>query len=74
MWMRFSLRTGGADYADAPNAVGTFPGILRSNVFNVLFSQLGDFEGKSFLDLFGGSGIMGLEAFSRGFEAVITLL
>lgn len=44
---------------------------VRQGVFNVLFSQLGDFEGKSFLDLFGGSGIMGLEAFSRGFEKVL---
>ena len=30
-----------------------------------------DFEEKSFLDLFGGSGIMGLEALSRGFEEVV---
>ena len=39
----------------------------RMGVFNTLYSLLGDFEGKSFLDMFGGSGIMGLEALSRGF-------
>lgn len=44
---------------------------VRQGVFNVLFSELGDFEGKSFLDLFGGSGIMGLEALSRGFDEVV---
>ena len=43
---------------------------VRQGVFNTLFSLIGDFEGKSFLDLFGGSGIMGLEAISRGFEEV----
>lgn len=44
---------------------------VRQGVFNVLFSELGSFEGKSFLDLFGGSGIMGLEALSRGFQEVV---
>lgn len=43
---------------------------VRMGVFNTLFSILGEFGGKSFLDLFGGSGIMGLEALSRGFEKV----
>ena len=44
---------------------------VRQGVFNVLFSELGNFENKSFLDLFGGSGIMGLEALSRGFSEVL---
>ena len=44
---------------------------VRQGVFNVLFSERGSFEGKSFLDLFGGSGIMGLEALSRGFQEVV---
>lgn len=43
---------------------------VRMGVFNTLFSILGEFEGKSFLDVFGGSGVMGLEALSRGFESV----
>ena len=29
---------------------------VRMGVFNTLYSILGDFEGKSFLDVFGGSG------------------
>ena len=43
---------------------------VRMGVFNTLFSILGEFGGKCFLDMFGGSGIMGLEALSRGFEEV----
>lgn len=43
---------------------------VRMGVFNTLYSLIGDFEGKSFLDVFGGSGVMGLEALSRGFSKV----
>lgn len=43
---------------------------VRMGVFNTLYSIIGDFESKSFLDVFGGSGIMGLEALSRGFSRV----
>lgn len=43
---------------------------VRQGVFNTLYSLIGNFEGKSFLDVFGGSGIMGLEALSRGFVEV----
>ena len=44
---------------------------VRQGVFNTLFSMIGEFQEKSFLDLFGGSGVMGLEALSRGFEDVV---
>ncbi len=44
---------------------------VRMGVFNTLFSILGEFEDKTFLDVFGGSGIMGLEALSRGFNDVL---
>lgn len=44
---------------------------VRMGVFNTLYSIMEEFEGKSFLDLFGGSGIMGLEALSRGFVDVV---
>ena len=43
---------------------------VRMGVFNTLYSILGEFSDKSFLDVFGGSGIMGLEALSRGFKFV----
>ena len=43
---------------------------VRMGIFNMLYSVIGDFSDKTFLDLFGGSGIMGLEALSRGFKHV----
>ena len=44
---------------------------VRQGIFNTLYSLIGDFESKYFLDVFGGSGIMGIEAISRGFKEVI---
>ena len=43
---------------------------VRQGIFNTLFSLIGEFEGKYFIDLFGGSGIISIEALSRGFEGV----
>ena len=45
---------------------------VRMALFNTLQSLI-DFEGASFLDMFAGSGIMGLEALSRGFEHVTAI-
>jgi len=44
-----------------------------SRVREALFNILGDIEGLSFLDLFSGSGIMALEALSRGASHAISL-
>lgn len=41
----------------------------RQGIFNTLGAMI-DFEGKIFFDMFAGSGIMGLEALSRGFDVV----
>lgn len=38
----------------------------RETLFSMLTSRLGTFEGLSVLDLFAGSGALGLEALSRG--------
>ena len=38
-----------------------------------LFSILGNLEGESFLDLFAGSGVVGIEAASRGAEPVLLI-
>lgn len=45
---------------------------IRESIFSTLFSVI-NFEEKSFLDVFAGSGIMGLEALSRGFNNVLAL-
>ena len=69
--------TGGEKYkgrrVQAPDEKITRPTLskVRMGVFNVLYSLIGDFEGKNFLDMFGGFGIMGLEALSRGFSNVV---
>lgn len=48
--------------------------IVREAVFNVLFSYFGDFSGLHFLDGYSGSGIMALEAYSRGFDVTLVEL
>ena len=52
----------------APKGDGTRPTAdrTRETLFNMLASRLGNFEGLSVLDLFAGSGALGLEALSRG--------
>lgn len=54
----------------SPNSTKTHPMGDRERlaVFNMLTSRLPDstFEGKSVLDLFAGTGALGLEALSRG--------
>lgn len=45
---------------------------VRMSVFNTLQSLV-KFNGSSFLDMYAGSGIMGLEALSRGFAYVTAI-
>ena len=45
---------------------------VRMAVFNVLQSYV-DFENSSFRDMYGGSGVMGLEAISRGFKSATVI-
>ena len=42
----------------------------REGLFSSLLSEFGDFLGLHLLDLFGGSGAIGLEALSRGTSLV----
>jgi 16S rRNA (guanine966-N2)-methyltransferase len=45
---------------------------VRESVFNILASRLGpNFEGLRVLDLFAGTGALGLEALSRGASNII---
>lgn len=45
---------------------------VRMAIFNTLQSRI-NFENKSFLDMFAGSGIMGFEAYSRGFDKIVSI-
>jgi 16S rRNA (guanine966-N2)-methyltransferase len=44
---------------------------VREALFSILFSHLGGFEGKTVLDLFAGTGALGLEALSRGARSAV---
>lgn len=59
---------------EAPDEKITRPTLskVRMSVFNTLQSMI-NFEGASFLDMYAGSGIMGLEALSRGFTKVVAI-
>jgi len=52
----------------APSGAATRPTADRTReaLFSMLVSRLGDFEGLAVVDLFAGSGALGLEALSRG--------
>ena len=58
----------------APNSDFVRPTLskIRESVFNILNSRV-NFSSSRFLDLFSGSGIMSLEAVSRGFKEVISV-
>ena len=59
----------------APKSLSVRPTLskTRQSVFNILNNLIGNFDDKSFLDMFAGSGIMGLEALSRGFKDVVAV-
>jgi 16S rRNA (guanine966-N2)-methyltransferase len=44
---------------------------VREALFSTLESALGSFEGRQLLDLYAGSGAVGLEALSRGAERAV---
>lgn len=58
----------------APDANITRPTLskVRMSIFNTLQSLI-EFRGSSFLDMYAGSGVMGLEALSRGFSNVVAI-
>ena len=50
------------------------PGVIRPAMDRMresMFAILGDLTGTSFLDLYSGSGVVGIEAASRGAEPVV---
>lgn len=47
------------------------PDRVREALFSMIYSRLGNLEGKRVLDLFAGTGAMALEALSRGAERAV---
>lgn len=62
-----SGRLRGRDLGDVPDGVRPTTDRVRES----LFSALGPLEGCAVLDLFAGTGALGLEAYSRGAERVV---
>ena len=62
-----SGRFGGRDLGSVPDGVRPTSDRVRES----LFSVLGSVEGLRVLDLFAGTGALGLEAISRGAERVV---
>lgn len=53
------------------NSIRPTPDRVREAIFSKLFSHYGSFDGLKVLDLFSGTGAMGLEALSRGVKRAI---
>lgn len=64
-------RAGGRRLAVPPSGTRPTSDMAREGVFSTLTSLLGGFEGVAFLDLYAGSGAVGLEAWSRGAARVV---
>lgn len=61
----------GRTLADFPGReIRPTPDRVREALFSILFSKLGPLAGCTVLDLFAGSGALGIEALSRGAKQV----
>lgn len=68
--MRVIAGTCGGRHLQAPSGRGTRP--TSDRVKEAMFSIIGPFfDGGSCLDLFAGSGALGIEALSRGMDAAV---
>lgn len=65
-------RFGGRRLSVPPSGTRPTSDMAREGVFSTLTSLLGDLAGRRFLDLYAGSGAVGIEAWSRG--AAVTLV
>ena len=69
--MRITAGTHRGRVLNVPDLPGLRP--TPSRVREALFNILGDIEGWKVLDLFAGSGIMSIEALSRGAESATSI-
>jgi 16S rRNA (guanine966-N2)-methyltransferase len=72
---RIIAGTAGGRRIDTPSGVSTRPSSdrVREALFSAIESWCGSLQGLRFLDLYAGSGAVGLEAWSRG-AGVVTLV
>lgn len=57
----------------APKAIRPTTGKVRQAIFNVLLSLGADFENADCLDLFAGSGALGIEALFQGAKTLVSI-
>lgn len=57
---------------ETPDGTETRPTVdrVRESIMSAIYSSIGEFEGVRVLDLFAGSGALGIESLSRGCEFV----
>lgn len=57
---------------ETPDGTQTRPTVdrVRESIMSAVYSSIGEFEGVRVLDLFAGSGALGIESLSRGCEFV----
>lgn len=69
--MRVIAGTLGGRHFESPHGHRTHP--MAEKVRGGLFNALGDIEGLTVLDAYGGSGALAIEAVSRGAKHVVTV-
>jgi len=68
--MKVTSGSAGGIHIDYPSSSRPTTDKVRQAIFSALGSRI-DFEGKSALDMFAGSGAMGIEALSRGAKTAV---
>ena len=63
----------GRNLVQVANATRPTSDRAREALFSSIQSEFGDFSNLTFLDLYAGSGAIGLEALSRGFSQVVAV-
>lgn len=63
----------GRNLVQVANATRPTSDRAREALFSSIQSEFGDFSNLTFIDLYAGSGAIGLEALSRGFSQVVAV-
>ena len=71
--MKVTAGLAGGIHIDYPKSARPTTDKVKQAIFSALYSRIGSFEGKKVLDMFAGSGALGIEALSRGAEHVAFL-
>ncbi len=62
-----------SNHFKAPSKIRPTTNKVREAIFSILLSEVGSLEGYSVLDLFAGSGALGLTALMRGAQKLVSV-